>query len=138
MVLLRMLPRYYEHVGEHENTLITKFFGVHRLKLKWGKKVRFVVMGNMFCTELKIHRRYDLKGSTQGRFTEKNKIREKTTMKDLDLAYEFHMDKLLREALFNYNVIAERDASQEVEVELAFGGKKSDVNGCDREEDEKI
>ena len=35
-----MLPRYYEHVGEHENTLITKFFGVHRLKLKWGKKVR--------------------------------------------------------------------------------------------------
>ncbi|VVA93937.1 unnamed protein product [Arabis nemorensis] len=99
-VLLRMLPRYYEHVGDHENTLITKFFGVHRLKLNWGKKVRFVVMGNMFCTELKIHRRYDLKGSTQGRFTEKKKIREKTTMKDLDLAYEFHMDKLLREALF--------------------------------------
>ena len=59
-----------------------------------------MVMGNMFCTELKIHLRYDLKGSTQGRFTEKNKIREKTTMKDLDLAYEFHMDKLLREALF--------------------------------------
>uniref|UniRef100_A0A1J3I8U3 Phosphatidylinositol 4-phosphate 5-kinase n=1 Tax=Noccaea caerulescens TaxID=107243 RepID=A0A1J3I8U3_NOCCA len=99
-VLLRMLPRYYEHVGDHENTLITKFFGVHRIKLKWGKKVRFVVMGNMFCTELKIHRRYDLKGSTQGRFTEKSKIREKTTMKDLDLAYEFQMDKLLREALF--------------------------------------
>jgi len=59
-----------------------------------------VVMGNMFCTELKIHRRYDLKGSTQGRYTEKNKIGEKTTLKDLDLAYEFHMDKLLREALF--------------------------------------
>ncbi|KAG7653846.1 Phosphatidylinositol-4-phosphate 5-kinase core [Arabidopsis suecica] len=99
-VLLRMLPKYYEHVGDHENTLITKFFGVHRITLKWGKKVRFVVMGNMFCTELKIHRRYDLKGSSQGRFTEKIKIQEKTTLKDLDLAYEFHMDKLLREALF--------------------------------------
>ncbi|KAL1222847.1 Phosphatidylinositol 4-phosphate 5-kinase 7 [Cardamine amara subsp. amara] len=99
-VLLRMLPRYYEHVGDHENTLITKFFGVHRITLKWGKKVRFVVMGNMFCTELKIHRRYDLKGSSQGRFTERTKIHEKTTLKDLDLAYEFHMDKLLREALF--------------------------------------
>ena len=59
-----------------------------------------MVMGNMFCTELKIHRRYDLKGSTQGRITEKTKIQEKTTLKDLDLAYEFHMDKLLREALF--------------------------------------
>ncbi|CAA7020782.1 unnamed protein product [Microthlaspi erraticum] len=99
-VLLRMLPKYYQHVGDHENTLITKFFGVHRITLRWGKKVRFVVMGNMFCTELKIHRRYDLKGSTQGRFTEKIKIQEKTTLKDLDLCYEFHMDKLLREALF--------------------------------------
>ncbi|XP_010547556.1 PREDICTED: phosphatidylinositol 4-phosphate 5-kinase 7 [Tarenaya hassleriana] len=99
-VLLKMLPKYYDHVGKYENTLITKFFGVHRIKLKWGKKVRFVVMGNMFCTELKIHRRYDLKGSSQGRFTDKNKIEEKTTLKDLDLAYEFHMDKLLREALF--------------------------------------
>ena len=59
-----------------------------------------MVMGNMFCTELKIHRRYDLKGSSHGRFTEKSKIQEKTTLKDLDLAYEFHMDKLLREALF--------------------------------------
>lgn len=57
-------------------------------------------MGNMFCTELRIHRRYDLKGSSLGRFTRKDKINENTTLKDLDLAYEFHMDKLLREALF--------------------------------------
>ncbi|XP_030459126.1 phosphatidylinositol 4-phosphate 5-kinase 8-like isoform X1 [Syzygium oleosum] len=99
-VLLKMLPHYYRHVGNHENTLITKFFGLHRIKLKGGRKVRFVVMGNMFCTELRIHRRYDLKGSSLGRFTHKDKINENTTLKDLDLAYEFHMDKLLREALF--------------------------------------
>ncbi|CAI9103865.1 OLC1v1002444C1 [Oldenlandia corymbosa var. corymbosa] len=99
-VFLRMLPRYYDHVKEHENTLITKFFGLHRIILRHGKKVRFVVMGNMFCTELRIHRRYDLKGSTLGRFTKKDKIDEGTTLKDLDLNYEFHMDKLLREALF--------------------------------------
>lgn len=30
-------------------------------------QVRFIVMGNMFRTELQIHRRYDLKGSTAGR-----------------------------------------------------------------------
>lgn len=59
-----------------------------------------MVMGNMFCTELRIHRRYDLKGSTHGRFTEEYKINEGTTLKDLDLKYEFHMDKLLRESLF--------------------------------------
>uniref|UniRef100_A0A7N0RFX6 Phosphatidylinositol 4-phosphate 5-kinase n=1 Tax=Kalanchoe fedtschenkoi TaxID=63787 RepID=A0A7N0RFX6_KALFE len=99
-VLLRMLPRYYDHVGKHENTLITKFFGVHRITLRGRKKVRFVVMGNMFCTELRIHRRYDLKGSTLGRCTPKDKITENTTLKDLDLAYEFHMDQCLRDELF--------------------------------------
>lgn len=53
----------------------------------------------MFCTELRIHKRYDLKGSTQGRFTEKDKIDEHTTLKDLDLSYDFQMDKSLRESL---------------------------------------
>ncbi|KAH6823456.1 Phosphatidylinositol-4-phosphate 5-kinase family protein [Perilla frutescens var. hirtella] len=99
-VLLKMLPHYYRHVQAHDNTLITKFFGAHRITLKHGKKVRFVVMGNMFCTELRIHRRYDLKGSVQGRFTNKDEIDESTTLKDLDLTYEFHMDRSLHEALF--------------------------------------
>lgn len=56
-------------------------------------------MGNMFCTELHIHRRYDLKGSSQGRYTDNSKINVSTTLKDLDLKYEFHMDKYLRESL---------------------------------------
>lgn len=99
-VLLKMLPSYYDHVKKYDNTLITKFFGLHEITLRGGKKVRFIVMGNMFKTELRIHRRYDLKGSYQGRFTNKDHIDEGTTLKDLDLAYEFHMDRTLREALF--------------------------------------
>ncbi|OVA10292.1 Phosphatidylinositol-4-phosphate 5-kinase [Macleaya cordata] len=99
-VLLKMLPNYYNHVKSHENTLITKFFGLHRITLKGGRKVRFVVMGNMFCTELRIHRRFDLKGSSQGRYTNKHEIDENTTLKDLDLSYVFHMDKSWRESLF--------------------------------------
>eukprot|EP00262_Sarcandra_glabra_P004890 TRINITY_DN16121_c0_g1_i4.p1 TRINITY_DN16121_c0_g1~~TRINITY_DN16121_c0_g1_i4.p1 ORF type:complete len:776 (-),score=104.82 TRINITY_DN16121_c0_g1_i4:229-2556(-) len=99
-ILLKMLPNYYNHVGAHDNTLITKFFGLHRITLKGGRKVRFVVMGNMFCTELRIHRRYDLKGSSQGRYTDKCDINESTTLKDLDLSYEFHLDKSWRESLF--------------------------------------
>ncbi|KAL9405402.1 hypothetical protein Peur_002374 [Populus x canadensis] len=98
--LLQMLPNYYIHVGKYENTLITKFFGVHRITVRGGRKVRFVVMGNMFCTELRIHRRFDLKGSTQGRYTDEDKVGENTTLKDLDLEYEFLMDKLLRKSLF--------------------------------------
>lgn len=99
-VFLKMLPSYYVHVQNFENTLITKFFGLHRIKLKCGRKVRFVVMGNMFYTELRIHRRYDLKGSSYGRSTNKEKINQNATLKDLDLDYEFYMDKSLRDALF--------------------------------------
>ncbi|XP_064969484.1 phosphatidylinositol 4-phosphate 5-kinase 1 isoform X3 [Musa acuminata AAA Group] len=98
-ILLKMLPNYYGHVGAYENTLITKFFGLHRLTIK-GRKVRFVVMGNMFRTELRIHRRYDLKGSSHGRSTSKHNINENTTLKDLDLSYVFNLEKSWRESLF--------------------------------------
>ncbi|GLJ55708.1 hypothetical protein SUGI_1196660 [Cryptomeria japonica] len=98
-VLLRMLPNYHHHVRMRENTLITKFFGLHRIKPAGGQKVRFVVMGNMFCTELRIHRRFDLKGSSQGRSTDKIEIDETTTLKDLDLDYVFHLEPSWREAL---------------------------------------
>jgi 1-phosphatidylinositol-4-phosphate 5-kinase len=64
--------------------------------------VRFVVMGNMFCTELRIHRRFDLKGSTQGRSADKVEIDETTTLKDLDLEYEFRLDPSWRDSLLRY------------------------------------
>ncbi|GFY88523.1 phosphatidylinositol-4-phosphate 5-kinase family protein [Actinidia rufa] len=99
-ILLKMLPKYYDHVKDHENTLITKFFGFHQITLTGGRKVRFVVMGNMFWTELRVHRRFDLKGSTHGRITNQDGIDDSTTLKDRDLQFEFHMDKLLRESLF--------------------------------------
>ncbi|KAJ4778437.1 Phosphatidylinositol-4-phosphate 5-kinase family protein [Rhynchospora pubera] len=98
-VLLRMLPDYYHHVKTYDNTLITKFFGLHRVKPSSGQKFRFVVMGNMFCTELRIHRRFDLKGSSLGRSTDKIEIDENTTLKDLDLNYSFYLEPSWREAL---------------------------------------
>ncbi|CAN1307923.1 Phosphatidylinositol 4-phosphate 5-kinase 9 [Linum perenne] len=98
-VLLNMLPDYHHHVTTHENTLITKFFGLHRIKPSSGQKFRFVVMGNMFCTEVRIHRRFDLKGSSLGRSTEKIEIDENTTLKDLDLNYSFYLEPSWRESL---------------------------------------
>uniref|UniRef100_A0A2P2JHR8 Phosphatidylinositol 4-phosphate 5-kinase n=1 Tax=Rhizophora mucronata TaxID=61149 RepID=A0A2P2JHR8_RHIMU len=98
-VLLKMLPDYHHHVRSYENTLITKFFGLHRIKPSSGQKFRFVVMGNMFCTELRIHRRFDLKGSSLGRSTDKIEIDENTTLKDLDLNYSFFLEPSWREAL---------------------------------------
>ncbi|CAI0469374.1 unnamed protein product [Linum tenue] len=98
-VLLKMLPDYHHHVRTYENTLITKFFGLHRIKPTSGQKFRFVVMGNMFCTELRIHRRFDLKGSSLGRSSEKIEIDENTTLKDLDLNYSFYLEPTWRESL---------------------------------------
>jgi 1-phosphatidylinositol-4-phosphate 5-kinase len=39
----------------------------HGLLLPVCLQVRFVVMANIFVTDLQIHRRYDIKGSTEGR-----------------------------------------------------------------------
>ncbi|KAH6823014.1 phosphatidylinositol-4-phosphate 5-kinase 1 [Perilla frutescens var. hirtella] len=92
-VLMKMLSSYYNHVCRFENSLVTKFYGVHCVKPVGGVKTRFIVMGNLFCSEYRIHRRFDLKGSSHGRTTDKPKgeIDETTTLKDLDLNYVFRL-----------------------------------------------
>ncbi|KAJ0086692.1 hypothetical protein Patl1_08424 [Pistacia atlantica] len=94
-VLIRMLPSYYQHVCRYENSLVTKFYGVHCVKPIGGQKTRFIVMGNLFCSEYRIHRRFDLKGSSHGRTTDKpeGEIDETTTLKDLDLNFVFRLQR---------------------------------------------
>ena len=52
-VLLRMLPAYYKHVRAYENTLITKFFGLHCVKITGSiqKKVRMLL--EIQCIKIK-------------------------------------------------------------------------------------
>ncbi|KAF5746833.1 putative phosphatidylinositol-4-phosphate 5-kinase mRNA family protein [Tripterygium wilfordii] len=92
-VLIKMLSSYYQHVCRYENSLVTKFYGVHCVKPIGGQKTRFIVMGNLFCSEYQIHRRFDLKGSSHGRTTDKpeGEIDETTTLKDLDLNFVFRL-----------------------------------------------
>ncbi|KAE8682203.1 Phosphatidylinositol 4-phosphate 5-kinase 2 [Hibiscus syriacus] len=94
-VLIRMLPSYYQHVCRYDNSLVTKFYGVHCVKPVGGHKTRFIVMGNFFCSEYRIHRRFDLKGSSHGRSTDKpeEEIDETTTLKDLDLNFVFCLQR---------------------------------------------
>ncbi|XP_047332750.1 phosphatidylinositol 4-phosphate 5-kinase 4-like [Impatiens glandulifera] len=96
-VLIRMLAAYYNHVRAFDNTLVTKFFGLHCVKLTGPaqKKVRFIIMGNLFCTGYFIHRRFDLKGSSLGRTTDKpeSEIDPTTILKDLDLNFIFRLQK---------------------------------------------
>ncbi|XP_051150826.1 phosphatidylinositol 4-phosphate 5-kinase 1-like isoform X2 [Andrographis paniculata] len=91
--LIRMLPSYYQHFCYYQNTLVTKFYGVHCVKPVGGVKTRFLVMGNMFCSAYQIHKRFDLKGSSHGRTTNKphDEIDETTTLKDLDLDFVFRL-----------------------------------------------
>lgn len=93
-LLFELLPKYYQHVCTYPHTLVTKFFGLHRVKPYNGRKVRFVVMANMFRTDLLLHRKYDLKGSTVGRCSPANKLEDpNTTLKDLDLDLGFKLEE---------------------------------------------
>ncbi|WOH06369.1 hypothetical protein DCAR_0625795 [Daucus carota subsp. sativus] len=96
-VLIRMLSAYYNHVRAYQNTLVTKYFGLHCVRLNGSaqKKVRFIIMGNLFCSEYTIHRRFDLKGSSLGRSTDKPEaeLDANTILKDLDLNFLFRLQK---------------------------------------------
>ncbi|KAG1847675.1 hypothetical protein DFJ58DRAFT_717165 [Suillus subalutaceus] len=48
--LLRVLPQYWEHVKANPHTLLSRFYGLHRVKLPRGQKIHFVIMNN--CSRL--------------------------------------------------------------------------------------
>ncbi|GEQ70621.1 hypothetical protein JCM33374_g4299 [Metschnikowia sp. JCM 33374] len=68
--LRRILKDYYLHVKNNPNTMVSQFYGLHRLKVQGGmKRIHFLVMNNLFPPHRDIHIKYDLKGSTWGRYT---------------------------------------------------------------------
>ncbi|KAL0333404.1 UNVERIFIED_CONTAM: Phosphatidylinositol 4-phosphate 5-kinase [Sesamum angustifolium] len=133
-VLLRMLPNYHLHVRRYDNTLITKFFSqdLSLPVVRSNKRpFRFVVMGNMFCTELRIHRRFDLKGSSLGRSADKVEIDENTILKDLDLNYCFYLEPSWRDALLQLKQIANSWKSQHImDYSLLLGVITEHLSTC--------
>ncbi|EGV64565.1 SAICAR synthase-like protein [Yamadazyma tenuis ATCC 10573] len=85
--LRRILKEYYSHVKSNPNTLISQIYGLHRLKMPLlngvKRKVHFIVMNNLFPPHRDIHLKYDLKGSTWGRYT-KAEDAETKPLKDLN------------------------------------------------------
>jgi hypothetical protein len=51
-ILLKMLPKYYNHVRSYDNMLITIFFGVHRITLKDGRKVHIHILVTLLLFSL--------------------------------------------------------------------------------------
>lgn len=69
--LRKILKDYHKHVLENPHTLISRFYGLHRVKLPHGRKIHFVIMNNLFPPHRDIHETYDLKvGSSTFRITD--------------------------------------------------------------------
>lgn len=91
--LRNILPQYYQYIKTHPNTLLTRFYGMHRVKPHKKKLRRFLIMQSIFYTSVPsiyIHQTFDLKGSTLGRnASEKEKLTGNPVYKDNDFE-EFH------------------------------------------------
>ncbi|GAB7357291.1 hypothetical protein MBLNU459_g8259t2 [Dothideomycetes sp. NU459] len=93
--LRKILREYYNHVTANPNTLLSQFYGLHRVKIPYGRKIHFVVMNNLFPPHRDIHRTFDLKGSTIGRdFREEDLEKNpRATLKDLNwLRRNLHLE----------------------------------------------
>jgi len=66
-LLRKILQDYYSYICKHPHSLLTKFFGMHRVKPHKRKAIYFVVTGSVFWTDLELDKIYDLKGSMHGR-----------------------------------------------------------------------
>lgn len=82
----KVLPEYYEHMKRYPNSLLSQFYGLHRVKIPYGRKIHFVIMNNLFPAHLDIHRTFDLKGSTIGREFKEEELEKhpRATLKDLN------------------------------------------------------
>ncbi|KAL9122491.1 MAG: hypothetical protein Q9187_000948 [Circinaria calcarea] len=94
-LLRRILRDYYAHIEQNPNTLISQFYGLHRVKIPYGRKIHFVVMNNLFPPHRDIHQTFDLKGSTIGRNFREDDLEKnpRATLKDLNwLRRNYHLE----------------------------------------------
>jgi 1-phosphatidylinositol-4-phosphate 5-kinase len=63
-----MLKEYYEHMYNNKETLLQRYLGLHVMYYN-DLKLYFVIMNNVFNTKVKVHLKYDLKGSRYQRLS---------------------------------------------------------------------
>ncbi|XP_048212535.1 phosphatidylinositol 4-phosphate 5-kinase type-1 alpha isoform X4 [Perognathus longimembris pacificus] len=82
--LQKLLPGYYMNLNQNPRTLLPKFYGLYCVQAG-GKNIRIVVMNNLLPRSVKMHMKYDLKGSTyKRRASQKERDKPLPTYKDLD------------------------------------------------------
>ncbi|KAK2709724.1 hypothetical protein QYM36_013410 [Artemia franciscana] len=95
--LQKILPAYCSNLVENPNTLLPKFFDLYCYQRNC-KKIRLLVMNNILPTGIRMHEKYDLKGSTYKRKASKEERSKKSpTFKDLDFI-EMHPEGILLES----------------------------------------
>ncbi|XP_067832039.1 phosphatidylinositol 4-phosphate 5-kinase type-1 alpha-like isoform X3 [Heptranchias perlo] len=82
--LQKLLPGYYMNLNQNPRTLLPKFFGLYCIQ-SGGNNIRLVVMNNLLPRVMKMHLKYDMKGSTyKRRASQKEREKPRPTFKDLD------------------------------------------------------
>jgi len=82
--LQKLMPGYYMNLQQNPRTLLPKFFGMFTYQAN-QKNIRLVVMNNLLPSGVKMHLKFDLKGSTYKRKASKHeKDKKSPTYKDLD------------------------------------------------------
>ena len=64
--LQKLLPGYYMNLNQNPHTLLPKFFGMFIYQCN-QKNIRLTVMNNLLPSDVKMHLKFDLKGSTYKR-----------------------------------------------------------------------
>jgi 1-phosphatidylinositol-4-phosphate 5-kinase len=100
-------------------TLLPKFFGLYCYQSA-NKNIRFVIMNNLIPTNVKLHEKYDLKGSIYKRkASEEERKRELPTLKDNDFK-SLHTFGLILEPFFHDQLIQTIDDDVRVSFPLHF------------------
>ncbi|XP_037226616.1 phosphatidylinositol 4-phosphate 5-kinase type-1 alpha isoform X2 [Falco rusticolus] len=99
--LQKLLPGYYMNLNQNPRTLLPKFYGLYCVQAG-GKNIRIVVMNNLLPRSVKMHLKYDLKGSTyKRRASQKEREKVFPTYKDLDFMQDIPDGLFLDSDMYN-------------------------------------
>ncbi|XP_029970982.1 phosphatidylinositol 4-phosphate 5-kinase type-1 gamma-like isoform X2 [Salarias fasciatus] len=99
--LQKLLPGYYMNLNQNPRTLLPKFFGLYCIQCG-GKNIRIVVMNNILPRSVRMHLKFDLKGSTyKRRASKKEREKSKPTFKDLDFLSDVPEGLILDQDTYN-------------------------------------
>jgi hypothetical protein len=136
-----VLEAYYKYMKSHTNTLLCSFYGLFKIRFNHKKNdwIVVIVMENAFNTKLKLHSKFDLKGSTKNRFvTEKEQAEGCSVLKDLNFQSKIYLNK---EDAIQFIAQAEEDAAflashNMMDYSLLLGVHTPDLMESDEEEED--